>query len=43
MERWVERGWGSPDYVHFTDEGYRELGQWLLEAVELPAASGRQE
>lgn len=33
MVHWVARGWGSPDHVHFTDAGYRQVGQWLLEAV----------
>ncbi|MFK7986060.1 MAG: GDSL-type esterase/lipase family protein [Sandaracinaceae bacterium] len=36
MARWVARGWGSLDHVHFTDEGYRRIGAWLLEAVLPP-------
>jgi len=33
MVDWVEEGYGAPDHVHYTRDGYERLGEALLEAM----------
>jgi lysophospholipase L1-like esterase len=34
VTEWVERGWALGDHVHFTDEGYRRLGESLAARLD---------
>lgn len=33
MTQWVQAGLAQGDYVHFTGEGYRRLGETLFELL----------
>ena len=33
MDAWVNAGYGRPDHIHFTPEGYTILGNLLFNAL----------